>query len=144
MLIWILFALTLAGTRNGAEAAGLPKLIAQLPNANGTAVGPRGDLFVARGLDGVITRVDPNTGQVTIFASGLPKAIVGLGGVMDVAFHGNTAYALVTLVGPVVGGSNVVGIYRIDGPNSFTVVADIGAWALTHPPSTAYFVPTGL
>jgi hypothetical protein len=144
MLIWILLALTFAGTRNTAEAAGPPTLIAQLPNANGSAVGPSGDLFVARGLDGVISRVNPNTGQVTTFASGLPQAIVGLGGVMDVAFLGNTAYALVTLVGSDLGGNNVVGIYRVDGPNSFTVVADIGAWALANPPNTAYFVPTGL
>src|SRR5262249_47406483 len=57
---------------------------------------------------------------------------------------GATAYALVTLVGPDVGGSNVVGIYRVDGPNSFTIIADIGAFALSHPPSTAFFVPTGV
>ena len=52
----------------------------------------------------------------------------------DVAFIGGTAYTLVTLVGPDVGGSDVVGIYRIDGPDSFTVVADIGAFALSNPP----------
>ena len=49
---------------------------------------------------------------------------------MDVAFIGKTAYALVTLVGPDVGGSDVVGIYRVDGPDSFTVIADIGAFSL--------------
>ena len=31
---------------------------------------------------------------------------------MDVAFIGQTAYVLVTLVGPDVGGSGIVGIYR--------------------------------
>ena len=63
---------------------------------------------------------------------------------MDVAFIHNTAYALVTLVSPDVGGSAVDGIYRIDGPSSFTVVADIGAFALANPPSTDFFVPTGV
>ena len=53
---------------------------------------------------------------------------------MDIAFIGSTAYVLVTLVGPDVGGSDVVGIYRVDGPNSFTVIADIGAFALANPP----------
>ena len=63
---------------------------------------------------------------------------------MDVAFIGKTAYVLVTLVGPDVGGSDVVGIYRVDGPDSFTVVADIGAFALSNPPSTPFDVPTGV
>jgi hypothetical protein len=63
---------------------------------------------------------------------------------MDVAFLGRTAYVLVTLVGPDVGGRDVVGIYRVDGPDSFTVVADLGAFALAHPPATPFDVPTGL
>ena len=63
---------------------------------------------------------------------------------MDVAFIGKTAYALVTLVGSDVGGSDAVGIYRVDGPNSFTVVADIGAFALSHPPATPFDIPTGV
>jgi hypothetical protein len=81
---------------------------------------------------------------VTTFASGLPPFIVGIGGAMDIAFIGSTAYVLVTLVGPDVGGSDVVGIYRVDGPHSFTVIADIGAFSLAHPPATAFFVPTGV
>ena len=63
---------------------------------------------------------------------------------MDVAFIGNTAYALVTLVGSVFGGTDVVGIYRVDGPSSFTVIADIGAYSMAHPPSTPFVVPTGV
>jgi hypothetical protein len=51
---------------------------------------------------------------------------------------------LVTLVGPDVGGSDVVGIHRVDGPNSFTVVADIGQFSLNNPPATSFFVPTGV
>src|SRR5262249_34549620 len=82
-------------------------------------------------------RVAPGAGAVRTFRSGLPKQnpAIGLGGVMDVAFVGGTAYALVTLVGPDVGGSDVAGIYRVDGPHTFTVVADIGAWATAHPPA---------
>lgn len=71
-------------------------------------------------------------------------AAVGIGGAMDVVFKGGTAYVLVTLVGPDVGGSSVVGIYRVDGPSTFTVIADIGAFALAHPPATDFFVPTGV
>ena len=64
---------------------------------------------------------------------------IGIGGAIDVAFIGRTAYALVTLVSPDVGGSDVDGIYRVDGPDSFTVVADIGAFALSQ--SAAHGVP---
>jgi hypothetical protein len=63
--------------------------------------------------------------------------------VVDVAFIGGTAYALVTGVAPDLFGHDVVGIYRVDGPNSFTIVADIGAWSIAHPPATDFFVPTG-
>jgi hypothetical protein len=49
-----------------------------------------------------------------------------------------------TLVGPDVGGSSTVGIYRIDGPDSFTPIADIGAFSLANPPGTDFFVPTGV
>jgi hypothetical protein len=63
---------------------------------------------------------------------------------MDVAFIGSTAYVLVTLVGPDVGGTDTVGIYRVDGPESFTVIANIGEFALLNPPTTDFFVPTGV
>ena len=72
------------------------------------------------------------------------QSIIGIGGTTDVAFIGGTAYALVTVVGPDVGGSDVVGIYRIDGPDSFTVVADIGAFALSNPPGFPVDIPTGV
>ncbi len=62
---------------------------------------------------------------------------------MDVAFVRHTAYALVTLVGPDVGGSSVVGLYRIDGRDHVTVVADLGAWSIDHPPRLPFFIPTG-
>ena len=88
--------------------------------------------------------MDLETGAITTVAEGLPPSLIGLGGAIDVAFIGSTAYVLVTLVGPDLGGSDVVGIYRVDGPHSFTVIADIGQFALDNPPSTAFDVPTGL
>ena len=45
---------------------------------------------------------------------------------------------IVTLVGPQFGGSDIVGVYRLDGPASFTVIADIGAFALANPPDTPF------
>ena len=115
----------------------------------GSTIGPDGALYVTEGAAGRISRVDPQTGEITTFASGLPTAIshrwFSIGGAIDVAFIGNTAYALVTLVGPDVGGSDVDGIYRVDGPDSFTVVADIGEFNLANPPTIPFrFVPTGL
>lgn len=119
-------------------------LVTGLEGAAGSTIGPGGALYVTEGAVGRISRIDPKTGDVTTFASGLPPSIVGIGGVYDVAFLGGTAYALVTLVGPDVGGSDVVGIYRIDGPNSFTIIADIGAFSIANPPNTDFFVPTGV
>jgi hypothetical protein len=51
---------------------------------------------------------------------------------------------LVTLVGPDVGGSAMVGLYRVDGPDRFAVVADIGAFSIANPPATSFFVPSGV
>jgi hypothetical protein len=53
----------------------------------------------------------------------------------DVAFVGDTAYAMVTLVADDLGGSDTVGIYRVDGPSSFTGIADIGQWSRDNPPA---------
>ena len=119
-------------------------LVTGLEGASGSTVGPGGALYVTEGAAGRISRVDPKTGDVTTFASGLPTAIVGIGGAIDVAFIGATAYALVTLVGSDVGGSNVVGIYRVDGPDSFTVVADLGEFSESNPPNIPVDVPTGV
>ena len=127
-----------------AVAATKTRLVSGLAGGSGSAVGPDGALYVTEGFAGRVSRVDPNTGAVTTFASGLPPSIVGIGGAMDLAFKGQTAYVLVTLVGPDVGGSDVVGIYRVDDPTHFTVIADIGAFALAHPPATSFFVPTGV
>ena len=126
-------------------------LVTGLVETQGSAIGPGGDLFVTANITGSIWRIDPKTGARTLFATGLPPRIRGVGeedlfyigaGVVDVAFIGSTAYALVTGVGEDIGGSEVVGIYRIDGPNSSTIIADIGAWSAANPPPD-FFVPTG-
>ena len=134
------------------ETAGPPQvgepvvLTSGLDGAQGSTVGPDGKLYVTEGRAGRIQRVDPVTGAKTLFASGLPQQIpaVGVGGPVDVAFVANKAYALVTLVGSDVGGSSTVGIYRIDSPTTSTLIADIGAFSVANPPSTDFFVPTGV
>jgi len=120
------------------------RLVTGLQGGLGSTIGPDGALYVTETVAGKITRVDPNTGATTTYASGLPKPVIGLGGAMDIAFLGHTAYVLVTLVSPDVGGSDIDGIYRVDGPHSFTVVADIGQFAINHPPATPFEVPSGL
>ena len=122
------------------------RLVMGLEGASGSTIGPDGALYVTEGAVGRISRVDPQTGEKTTFASGLPRAIIGIGGAIDVAFIDNIAYALVTLVGSQFGTSDFVGIYRVDGPDSFTVVADIGAFNLANPPTIPFeiTVPTGL
>ena len=122
------------------------RLVTGLEGGSGSTIGPDGALYVTENVAGRITRVDPRTGATTTFASGLPKLIpaAGFGGPVDIAFVGRTAYVLVTLVGPDVGGSDVVGLYRVDGPDRFSVVADIGAFSINHPPATDFFVPSGV
>jgi sugar lactone lactonase YvrE len=119
-------------------------LVDSLASGSGSTIGPGGALFVTEGPTGSILRVDPDTGKVSTFATGLPPALVEIGGAMDVAFIGSTAYVLVTLVGEDIGGSDIVGIYRVDGPDSFTVIADLGAFSVANPPPVPFDVPTGL
>lgn len=133
---------TLVSPATAAPTATL--LVAGLASGSGSTIGPDGALYVTEGAAGRVSRVDPQTGGVTTYASGLPLSIIGIGGAMDVEFIDSTAYVLVTLVGSDVGGSDVVGIYRVDAPDQFTVIADIGTWSVDHPPATSFFVPTGV
>ena len=119
-------------------------LASELQGTTGSAIGPDGALYVPEGLTGDVTRIDLRTGRQSTFASGLPERVVDIGGAIDIAFLGRTAYVLVTMVDASVGGSDVSGIYRIDDRDSWTVVADIGAWSIAHPPSTDFFVPSGV
>jgi hypothetical protein len=143
-----LFAVAMI-TPSAATAARSPapnptQLLTGLEGGSGSTVGPDGALYVTESAAGRISRVDPRTGEITTFASGLPGSIIGIGGTTDVAFIDGTAYALVADVGPDVGGSDVVGIYRVDDPDSFTVVADIGAFASSNPPGFPVDIPTGV
>jgi hypothetical protein len=58
----------------------------------GSTIGPDGALYVTEGAGGRISRVDPQTGEKTTFASGLPRAIISIGGPIGVAFIDNIAY----------------------------------------------------
>lgn len=114
----------------------------------GSTIGPGGALFVTQPGEGRVLRVDPQTGAVTVFASGLP-AVPFLpfkaGGAMDLTFVGSTAYVLVTLTDFTIGETS--GIYRIDSPTTFTVVADLGSFSSANPPLTPVTPqdsPTGL
>jgi sugar lactone lactonase YvrE len=120
------------------------QLVTGLEGGSGSTIGPGGALFVTEGAAGRVSRVDPQTGDVSTFASGLPPSLIGIGGAMDVVFIGSKAYVLVTLVGFDVGGNDVVGIYRVDGPSDFTVIADLGAYSVNNPPDTSFFLPTGV
>jgi hypothetical protein len=104
---------------------------------------------VPDGKAGAILRIDPKTGAYTTFASGLPKLIpeVGIGGIADVAFLDGKAYALVTMVDDpnLFPTGQINGIYRIDGPDSYKIIADIGAYNIAHPPTGfEFFVVTGV
>ena len=136
-----------AGPAHSHHSGAAPRLLVSgLGSGSGSTVGPDGWLYVARPAAGTIARVNPRTGASSTFATGLPTRLPGIsvGGVTDVAFLGHAAYALVSVVGPDVGGTDTVGLYRINRHGAHTVVADIGAWSIDHPPSTPFFIPSGV
>jgi hypothetical protein len=116
----------------------------------GSTIGPDGALYVAEGAAGRITRINLSTRRATTFASGLPAAVpgVGIGGPMDIAFVGTTAYVLVALVDGDVGGHQRDGIYRVDDRYNSTLLVDLGTWSRNNPPAPTvpfnYFLPGGL
>lgn len=153
-LIAMLVPITASATPP-AEQPSDPELLATLAGGagSGSTIGPGGALYVPQPTAGEIWRIDPESGGKTLYASGLPRRFSQLpfGGVMDVAFIGSTAYALVSVVGSVFPDDlfachpQTVGIYRVDGPTSSTVIADIGTFACDNPPSGFPFVvPTGV
>jgi hypothetical protein len=119
-------------------------VVSGIQGASGSTIGPDGAIYVTEAQTGSVLRVNQRTGAVSTYATGLPLRVIGLGGAIDVAFIGRTAYVLVTLVSADVGGSDVSGIYRIDGRNRFTVIADLGQWSTENPPTTAFDIPSGL
>jgi len=147
-------AIGAAGPKDG-QPIKADLLASGLAGSIGGTIGPDGALYVPQFALGEITRIDTKTGAMTTFASGLPQpiAFVGLGGAFDVAFAGDTAYVLVSLVGPedlgppafggFSTGSN--GIYRIDGGVP-TLLADLGAFSAANPPAGTfgYFLQGGV
>src|SRR4051794_38077457 len=135
-----------AGTVSASAEPSASLLVSGLQGSFGSTVGPGGDLYVAEGVARRVSRIDPDTGVVTPFASGLPAQVIpGLGAATDIEFVGGTAYVLVQFIGSYLGGPDEVnGIYRVDGPHTFTVVADIGAFNVANPPATEFVLPTGV
>lgn len=114
---------------------------------SGSTIGPDGALYVTDGKAGRVLRVDTRSGAVTTFVAGLPllNTPPGIGGAIDVAFVGHTAYVLVANVGPFFGEPDeVAGIYRVRRNGSAVPVADIGAWAEANPPDTEFVLPGGV
>ena len=121
----------------------------------GSTIGPDGALYVTDGSVGEVLRIDRRDGRVSTYATGLPpKAFQGgdIGGPVDVAFAGRSAYVLVTLVSGLVfgepfdnGNPNAKnGLYRIERDGTPTLIADLGQWSADHPPEPAFFVDTGV
>jgi hypothetical protein len=144
----ILTSTTVATAKNPSAEPSITLLATGLQGASGSTIGPDGALYVTEGEVGRISRIDPQTGTITTYAEDLPPAILPIGGANDLVFVGNTAYVLVTMVGddlPVpVSNGDVVGIYRVDSPNSFTVIADIGEWSINNPSESEVFIPSGV
>ena len=116
---------------------------------SGSTIGPDGALYVTDGQAGRVLRVDTRSGAVTTFATGFPLVNTppGIGGAIDVAFVGHTAYVLVANVGPFFGEPDeVAGIYRVRRNGSAVPVVDIGAWAEDNPPppDTKFVLPGGV
>ena len=116
---------------------------------SGSTIGPDGALYVTDGTAGSVKRIDRHTGALSVYATGLPPRVLGIGGAVDVAFLAGHGYALVTMVGgDFIGGPHigdaVVGIYRLDSGGHPSPIADIGAWSIAHPPTSGYRLTTGV
>jgi hypothetical protein len=121
--------------------------------ATGSTIGPDGALYVTDGSTGDVLRIDRHDGSVSTYATGFPpKAFQGqdIGGPVDIAFVGPTAYVIVTLVSGEIFGEPFGdpeaknGLYRIEPDGTPTLVADIGQWSIDNPPEPAFFVDTGV
>ena len=136
-------------------------LASGLQGTSGSTIGPDGAVYVTESALGQVTRVHTDTGETSVFATGLPPAIIALGGALDVAFVDDTAYALVTVVGANVGGVDASGIYRLDesddsdsdnsddsasgtDPSTWTLVADLGAFSAANLPDYPVDLTEGL
>jgi hypothetical protein len=101
----------------------------------GSTMGPDGALYVTDPKTGRVLRIAPSTGATTTFARGLPLPVLPIGGAVDVAFLGGTAYVLVALTDPSGTDPDIVdGLFRVNADGSVTPVADVGAFSATHLP----------
>jgi hypothetical protein len=96
--------------------------------------------YTSGGDSASISRVDPRTGVVTWVATNLPSSQTSLAlgglvsGVADVAFIGNTLYAMISGAGcshGLAGTSNA--ILRVNPDGSTTQVANLSEFLMTHP-----------
>jgi hypothetical protein len=147
MTVALVPALLLPVAANAAPPGSAPEPIAEelatgLAGPIGSTIGPDGALYVADRASGQVVRVDTATGAMSPFVTGLP--VTAPGGVFDVAFIGDTAYVLVSVVGPDVGGTGIGGIYRVDDVDDVTLIADTATWSIDNPPDADYFVPSGV
>lgn len=125
----------------------------------GATIGPDGALYVAEsglggdettevegpdgsfgypGMGGMVTRVDPETGEKTVVADGMPS--LGFApnepgtGIIDVAFIGDDMYVLLTGSLPFAGLDEYPnGVYLVED-DGLTLVGDIGAFAMANEP----------
>jgi streptogramin lyase len=81
LLAAILIAMLVASSASAPAQSGSPSavlLATGLEGGSGSAIGPGGALYVTEANTGRISRVDPLTGTITTFASGLPEKDAGL------------------------------------------------------------------
>ena len=147
MTIAVIPAVLLPATANATPPGSAPEPVAEelatgMVGPIGSTIGPDGALYVADRAGGQVVRVDTSTGATSPFVTGLP--VTGPGGVFDVTFIGDTAYVLISVVGPDVGGTDIGGIYRIDDIDDTTLIADTATWSIDNPPDADYFVPSGV
>lgn len=122
-----------------------PQLLTSgLLGASGATIGPDGALYAVEGAVGKVTRIDLRNGRKRTFAEGLPPAFefVGIGGAMDVAFIGRTAYVLTTLVGQFGGPAD--GIYRVNSRYDVEPIIDLGTFSRDNPPATPFDLSDGV
>jgi len=144
-------------------------------NPRGLKFGPDGMLYVAEGGPGgnsstvgqctqVVPPVGPYTGQATggrisrVDSSGVRHTVTDafpssqtasslVSGVADVAFIGDTLYAITAGAGCSHGVADTVnGVYRVSGNGSVSLVANLSAYQMAHPvvhPEPDDFEPDG-
>ncbi|MEX2225163.1 MAG: ScyD/ScyE family protein [Dehalococcoidia bacterium] len=131
-------------------------LVSDLIAPRGMVVGPDGLIYVAEagtggdtefvtpsgetvnnGFTGRISSIDPETGERTTLAEGLPSQRLEMGdqiGPADVAFIGSALYYLQTHGGEHYGfPDNPTGIYRVQSNGTVDLVADIGQFNIDNP-----------